>query len=199
MPPPAGATSAPTPTSSRSIGDPLGTEEFGFIFTPGSDLVAPFNAAIETMKDDGFLDHLNTRWFFLYDPTRAITIPPRADHQLPSNAGRGQKSFGLPGECNILHTEQREVPVSAGPSQANSSSDSLAPVRSHLIPVSDRLSRLPYWLLVALLIAVLAFWTIVNNENYRIIFAAVRKGVWTTIYVSVIAYSLALWWGWSGA
>jgi polar amino acid transport system substrate-binding protein len=51
------------------IGDPLGTEEFGFIFTPQSDLVAPFNAAIQTMKDDGFIDHLNTRWFFLYDPT----------------------------------------------------------------------------------------------------------------------------------
>jgi len=51
------------------IGEPLGTEEFGFIFTPDSDLVEPFNAAIESMKEDGFIDHLNTRWFFLYDPT----------------------------------------------------------------------------------------------------------------------------------
>jgi ABC-type amino acid transport substrate-binding protein len=57
------------PEKLKLVGDPLGTEEFGFIFTPGSDLVAPFNAAIATMDQDGFLEHLNTRWFFLYDPT----------------------------------------------------------------------------------------------------------------------------------
>jgi ABC-type amino acid transport substrate-binding protein len=57
------------PDQLEIIGDPLGTEEFGFIFTPDSDLVAPFNAAIQTMGQDGFLDYLNTRWFFLYDPT----------------------------------------------------------------------------------------------------------------------------------
>ena len=57
------------PDQLKIVGDPLGTEEFGFIFTPGSDLVEPFDAAIETMVQDGFLEHLNTRWFFLYDPT----------------------------------------------------------------------------------------------------------------------------------
>ena len=57
------------PDQLKSIGDPLGTEEFGFIFTPKSDLVQPFNAAIQTMKDDGLIEHLNSRWFFLYDPT----------------------------------------------------------------------------------------------------------------------------------
>lgn len=56
------------PEKLKTIGGPLGTEEFGFIFTPGSDLVAPFNAAIQSMKEDGFLDQLNTRWFFEYDP-----------------------------------------------------------------------------------------------------------------------------------
>jgi ABC-type amino acid transport substrate-binding protein len=56
------------PDRLQLVGDPLGTEEFGFIFTPGSDLVAPFDAAIETMALDQFLDHLNLRWFFLYDP-----------------------------------------------------------------------------------------------------------------------------------
>jgi polar amino acid transport system substrate-binding protein len=49
------------------VGDPLGTEEFGFIFTPDSDLVEPFDAAIETMNSDGYFEHLNTRWFFMYD------------------------------------------------------------------------------------------------------------------------------------
>lgn len=65
-------------------------------------------------------------------------------------------------------------------------------IQSHLLPASDRLSRFPYWLLVALLLAVLAFWTISRSENYQVIFAAVRKGVWTTIYVSIVAYSLAV-------
>jgi len=58
------------PDKLKIIGDPLGTEEFGFIFAPASDLVAPFNAAIPSMKEDGFLDHLNSRWFFLYDPAQ---------------------------------------------------------------------------------------------------------------------------------
>jgi polar amino acid transport system substrate-binding protein len=57
------------PDKLKIIGDPLGTEDFGFIFTPKSDLVQPFNAAIATLKQDGFIDHLHTRWFFLYDPT----------------------------------------------------------------------------------------------------------------------------------
>jgi len=64
--------------------------------------------------------------------------------------------------------------------------------RSHLIPATDRLSRLPYWLLAALILAVIAFWVILSNENTRIIFTALRKGVWTTVSVSFVAYVLAL-------
>jgi polar amino acid transport system substrate-binding protein len=56
------------PDKLKVVGEPLGTEEFGFIFPPGSDLVEPFDLAIGTMSQDGFLDHLNNRWFFLYDP-----------------------------------------------------------------------------------------------------------------------------------
>ncbi len=52
----------------KTIGGPLGTEEFGFIFKKGSDLVAPFNAAIAAMKADGTLEKLNTKWFFEYQP-----------------------------------------------------------------------------------------------------------------------------------
>ncbi len=58
------------PDQLKIVGDPLGTEEFGFIFRQGSPLVGQFNAVIQTMKEDGFLDHLNTRWFYLYDPTQ---------------------------------------------------------------------------------------------------------------------------------
>jgi polar amino acid transport system permease protein len=61
-----------------------------------------------------------------------------------------------------------------------------------MLPATDRLSRLPYWLLVALLFAVLAFWTFSTNENYKVIFAAVRQGLWTTVSVSLIAYVIAM-------
>ena len=63
---------------------------------------------------------------------------------------------------------------------------------SHLLPITDRLTRLPFWLLGALLVAVIAFWTILNNADLQTIFSAVRKGLGTTIYVSVIAYSASL-------
>ena len=55
-----------SPNSFKIIGEPLGTEEFGFIFTPGSDLVEPVNAAIEAMRGDGTLEALNQKWFYEY-------------------------------------------------------------------------------------------------------------------------------------
>lgn len=56
------------PGKLKILGEALGTEEFGFIFKKGSDLVEPFNRAIESMKADGTLDKLNTKWFFEYQP-----------------------------------------------------------------------------------------------------------------------------------
>lgn len=55
-----------SPDSFKIVGTPLGTEEFGFIFTPGSDLVEPINAAIKQMKEDGTIEKLNQKWFFEY-------------------------------------------------------------------------------------------------------------------------------------
>ncbi len=37
-------------------------EQLGFAFPPGSDLVEPINAALESMKADGTLDSLNKKW-----------------------------------------------------------------------------------------------------------------------------------------
>lgn len=56
------------PNALKIVGDAIKSEDFGFIFTPGSDLVAPFNAAIAALSEDGTLDALNTKWFFEYDP-----------------------------------------------------------------------------------------------------------------------------------
>jgi polar amino acid transport system substrate-binding protein len=55
-----------SPGAFKIVGEPLGREEFGFIFTPGSDLVAPFNAALAEMQADGTIDKLNQKWFFEY-------------------------------------------------------------------------------------------------------------------------------------
>ena len=50
----------------KIVGEKLGTEDFGFIFPKGSDLVAPINAAIADMTADGTIDALNTKWFLEY-------------------------------------------------------------------------------------------------------------------------------------
>ncbi len=57
---------AANPDTFKLIGEPMGTEDFGFIFPKGSDLVEPINAAIASMRSDGTLDALNKKWFFDY-------------------------------------------------------------------------------------------------------------------------------------
>ena len=37
-------------------------EQLAFVFPPGSDLVEPVNAALQSMIDDGTLDELNRKW-----------------------------------------------------------------------------------------------------------------------------------------
>jgi polar amino acid transport system substrate-binding protein len=50
----------------KVVGEKLGSEDFGFIFPQGSDLVGPINAAIADMRSDGTIDSLNTQWFLDY-------------------------------------------------------------------------------------------------------------------------------------
>ncbi len=54
------------PDTFKIVGPKLGTEDFGFIFPKGSDLVAPFNAALAAMRADGTIDALNKKWFVDY-------------------------------------------------------------------------------------------------------------------------------------
>ena len=55
-----------SPDVFKMVGDAMGSEDFGFIFPLGSELVRPFNAGIDAMRADGTLDELNTRWFLDY-------------------------------------------------------------------------------------------------------------------------------------
>lgn len=50
----------------KLVGEPLGREEFGFIFKRGSDLIGPVNAAIEAMQSDGTIEALNRKWLYEY-------------------------------------------------------------------------------------------------------------------------------------
>jgi polar amino acid transport system substrate-binding protein len=50
----------------KLVGGPLGSEDFGFIFPKGSDLVSPVNAAIAALKADGSFDRLTRKWFLDY-------------------------------------------------------------------------------------------------------------------------------------
>ncbi len=64
--------------------------------------------------------------------------------------------------------------------------------RSRALPIMDRLANLPWWLLIAALIGVVLLWSITTNESYQVIFERVREGFGTTIYVTLVAYALAL-------
>ena len=58
------------PGAFKQVGVPIKSEPLGFILTPGSDLVAPFNAALEQLRADGTLDALTKKWFFEYGQTQ---------------------------------------------------------------------------------------------------------------------------------
>jgi ABC-type amino acid transport substrate-binding protein len=54
----------------KTVGDAISSDAMGFIFPKGSDLIPPINAAIASMKQDGFLDFLMNKWFFDYQPAQ---------------------------------------------------------------------------------------------------------------------------------
>lgn len=55
-----------------------------------------------------------------------------------------------------------------------------------------RLADFPYWLLVLGLIGVLTTWALVGDTSYSQIFAALSGGVLTTLWVTLVAFTLAM-------
>jgi polar amino acid transport system substrate-binding protein len=51
------------PDKLKLIGEPMSSEELGFAFPKGSDLLQPINAVLAEMKADGTLDQLYAKWF----------------------------------------------------------------------------------------------------------------------------------------
>jgi polar amino acid transport system substrate-binding protein len=54
----------------KMVGEPLQTEDFGFIFPKGSELVAQINAGIAALKADGTFDKITQKWFVDYKPAQ---------------------------------------------------------------------------------------------------------------------------------
>lgn len=58
--------------------------------------------------------------------------------------------------------------------------------------IVDRLSRLPWWLIVILLAGVILFYNITTDELYSVIFGRLVQGVGVSLFVSIVAYSAAI-------
>jgi len=59
---------ANNPDKMKILPEVLTSEELGFVFKQGSDLIAPINAAIAAMKANGTLDKLYQKWEVDYKP-----------------------------------------------------------------------------------------------------------------------------------
>ena len=57
---------------------------------------------------------------------------------------------------------------------------------------SRYLSRLPYWLLIAIAVAIVLAWNITTDDTYTLIFNAVAAGVGMTLLVTLVAFAGAL-------
>jgi polar amino acid transport system substrate-binding protein len=69
------------PDRLKLVGDPLTSEELGFVFPKGSDLRDPIDAALAEMEKDGTLEELFNKWFL-------ATLPEAALPPLPDLGGR---------------------------------------------------------------------------------------------------------------
>jgi polar amino acid transport system permease protein len=74
-------------------------------------------------------------------------------------------------------------------------SRTIAPRESHLVPATNWLTRLPYWLLAAILLGIIFLGVMLTQESYTVILKAVAQGVWVTVYVTLIAFTLAILFG----
>jgi len=67
------------PDELELIGPSISSDELGFVFPEGSELVEPFNVAIQSMMEDGFLDEMNQKYFVdfgvTYDDIQEETDP----------------------------------------------------------------------------------------------------------------------------
>jgi len=69
----------------KIAGDMFTSEQLGFVFQQGSDLIAPTNAALAAMTADGALGALYTKWFEEYQPVKAEEETAPAEEATPQS------------------------------------------------------------------------------------------------------------------
>lgn len=77
--------------------------------------------------------------------------------------------------------------------QSPASTDALPAPRAYKRNILiNRLSRAPWWLLAAIILVILFISNVNQDTTYQEVWSKVRDGIWITIWVSVVAYSLAI-------
>jgi len=60
------------------------------------------------------------------------------------------------------------------------------------LPVTGRLSRLPWWALVTAFLGLLFVWQIATSASYQEIFNSIISGIFLTVFVTIVAFGLSL-------
>ncbi len=60
-----------------------------------------------------------------------------------------------------------------------------------VIPTSPNDEDFPWWLVAVLAIGFYLFWQVFTAEEYSRVLSTLRKGIWVTVYVTLVSYSMA--------
>jgi polar amino acid transport system permease protein len=60
-----------------------------------------------------------------------------------------------------------------------------------MFPQNDQDKDFPWWLVIVAVTGLYLFWNVLTVETYRAVLSTLVKGLWITVYVTVIAYAMA--------
>lgn len=60
-----------------------------------------------------------------------------------------------------------------------------------MIPTSPNDDDFPWWLVAVVAIGLYLFWQVLTAEEYSRVLNTLRRGIWVTIYVTLVSYTLA--------
>ncbi len=86
----------------KLLDDELVSDELGFIFAKDSELVEPFNMALDSMREDGMLDAINAKWFPPTDAMEEMMLPDLDGRTVTVAVENGYPPF------NVLNEETGE-------------------------------------------------------------------------------------------
>ena len=60
-----------------------------------------------------------------------------------------------------------------------------------MVPPTDQDKDFPWWLVIVVVTGLWLFWEVLTVETYREVLRTLVRGLWITVYVTVIAYAMA--------